>query len=63
MTAPANPPPAATPPASFKVQCCRARRQLSGGVLICMACDAGLEIPRFAELTEVPPGQVRWPPA
>lgn len=57
MTAPETP-----PPAQFKVLCCRARRSLLGGILICMACDAGLNLPRSAELVDVPAGETRWPP-
>jgi hypothetical protein len=59
MTAPTPPP----PETRFKVLCCRARRSVSPtGVLICMSCDAGLEIPRTAELSDVPAGETRWPP-
>jgi hypothetical protein len=61
MTAPAS------PPAQFKVLCCRARRSVlpaaeGPGVLICMSCDAGLNVPRSADAAEVPAGETRWPP-
>lgn len=58
MTAPA------AQPAQFKVLCCRARRALlpASGVLVCLSCDAGLNMPNGAERVDVPAGETRWPP-
>jgi hypothetical protein len=50
-------------PVQFTVLCCRARRALlpASGILVCLACDAGLDMPHAAERTDVPAGVTRWP--
>lgn len=56
-----------TAPRTFKVVCsgsrCGRRKVLAAsGILVCVGCDAALELPRAAELADVPVTENYWPP-